>query len=63
MNGIRIHYGKQLKKIGKLYLQYALATFLLLIWYNRFFDWKVYIQHLMNFSIQGPYYFLCFFFS
>lgn len=41
--------------------QYALATFLLQIYYFRFFDLKTYVLHLLNFSIQGPYYFLLIF--
>lgn len=56
-------YAYQLKKVGLLYAQYALATFILLIFYTHMFDLKTYILHLLNFSIQGPYYFLVFFFQ
>lgn len=56
-------FSYQLKKVGRLYLQYAVATFILLIFYNRFFDLKTYVTHLLNFSIQAPYYFFLFFFQ
>ena len=38
-----------------------MATFVLQIWYTRFFDLRTYVSYLLNFSIQGPYYFLLFF--
>ncbi len=38
-----------------------MATFVLQVWYNRFFDLQTYVSHLLHFSIQGPYYFLLFF--
>ena len=47
--------------MGKILLPYAMATFVLQIWYNRFFDLQTYVSHLLHFSIQGPYYFLLFF--
>lgn len=40
---------------------YAIATFILQVWYTRFFDLQTYISYLLHFSIQGPYYFLLFF--
>lgn len=51
----------QLKRAGRLYLQYALATLILYVFYMRFFDLKTYITYLMNFSITGPFYFFVFF--
>jgi len=54
-------YIYQLKKLLKIYVDYAIATAVLMIWYLRFFDLKTYVNHLLNFSIQGPYYFLVFY--
>ena len=56
-----VTFKHQVSKIKALLLQYAVATFLVLIGTAHFFDLKVYVQHLLNFSIQGPYYFLLFF--
>lgn len=58
-----IDYKYQFKRVENLYLKYAVATFLLLIWYYHFFDLKTYITYLLNFSIEGAYYFLLFFSS
>ena len=53
----------QFKRIRFLYVQYAVATFILLVFYKHQFDLNTYISHMLNFSIQGPYYFLVFFFQ
>ena len=63
MNQKRRTFSHQLKRIGKLFKSYALATFIILIWHFRFFDLKTYLTHLINFSIQGQYYYLVFFFQ
>ena len=52
---------RQFLKLRGIGVQYALATFLLQIYYQRFFDLKSYLSYLLNFSIQGPYYFLLIF--
>lgn len=56
-------YIYQFKKLLKLYVAYAVATAVLLAWYTRFLDWDTYINHLLHFSIQGPYYYLVFYFQ
>lgn len=56
-------FSYQLKKTLFLYSKYAIATLILLILYFHFFDLKTYISHMLNFSIQGSYYFLLFFSS
>lgn len=56
-----ISFTQQMHRVGKLLFQYAIATFILMIWYNRFFDWNTYIMHLKQFSIQGQFYFFLFF--
>lgn len=52
---------KYLKSLGHFLSQYAVATFVIQIWYTHFFDLRTYVSYLLNFSIQGPYYFLLFF--
>lgn len=56
-------YPHQLKKVGVYYAQYAIATAVLLIYYTRWFVLETYITHVLNFSIQSPYYFWVFFFQ
>lgn len=63
IGGRRISFKYQCKRIGVLYIQYAIATFVLVLYYNRFFDLKTYITDLLCFSVQAPYYFLLFFFQ
>lgn len=53
----------QFKKVMKLFISYSIATLILFIYYRRFFDLKQYIDTLLNFNIQGPYYFLVFYFQ
>lgn len=52
---------KQIKKAGRIYAQYAIATFLLLTSSRHFFDLKNYILYLLNFSIADTFYYLVFF--
>ena len=48
-------------KVGSFLLQYAIATFFVLIFYSKSFDLKTYINHVLNFSAQAPYYFVLFY--
>lgn len=57
----QITFSHQIRKIKAILVQYAVATFLVLVGNAHFFDLKTYILYLLNFSIQGPYYFLLFF--
>lgn len=57
------NYTYQLKKVGKLFGDYAIATGLYLIFAERFFDIKTYFTYLINFNIKGLFYFLLFFFQ
>lgn len=52
---------KNYRSIGRLLGQYAIATFILQVWYTRFFDLQIYVSHLLHFDIQAPYYFILFF--
>lgn len=61
--GKQLTFRKQLNKISKLFIQYALATFFVLIYSIRFFDLRTYISWLINFSAQPPYYYFVFFFQ
>lgn len=54
---------RQLTKIGKVTLQYMLAVFAVLIVSTQYFDLRTYLQYFVNFNIQGPYYFLVFYFQ
>lgn len=56
-----INWKRQLKRIGKLFLQYALAVFIVLIALMHYFDLKTYLQYIVSFNIQAPYYFLVFY--
>lgn len=56
-------YIYQLKKIGKLFKDYAIATGVYLIFAEHFFDLKTYITYLLNFNIKELFYFLLFFFQ
>lgn len=47
--------------LSRILLHYAIATFILQVWYTHFFDLQTYISHLLHFSIQAPFYFLLFF--
>lgn len=53
-----IHY---VSKVSSFLLQYAIATFFVLIFDSKGFDLKTYINHVLNFSAQGPYYFVLFY--
>ena len=53
--------GGQWARITRMLRDYAIAVFLLQCFYCRFFDLKTYINYLLNFNIQAPYYFLVFF--
>ena len=53
----------QLKKVYKLFVSYSIATFILFIYYRKFFELKQFVDTLINFNIQGPYYFLVFYFQ
>ena len=53
--------GGQWTRILKLIRDYAIAVFILQCFYSGKFDLKTYISYLLNFNIQGPYYFLVFF--
>lgn len=54
-------FSYQAKKVGKMFLQYAIATAIVLFCVERFFDLKQYIMHLLNFSITPSYYYMLFF--
>lgn len=51
----------QIRKISKLLFDYLVATFVLFIFYRRFFNLKEFLIVLLNFEIQSPYYFLVFY--
>lgn len=56
--GKRITLVSQGKKAIKLFIQYACATLITVICFNRFFDLKTYISCLFSFNAQFIYYFL-----
>lgn len=53
----------QLRRIGKLALQYALAVFVVYCLRYRGFDLTQYLDMLLHFSISAEYYFFVFFFQ
>lgn len=53
----------QFTKIAKLFLQYALATFIIHCVKNDSFDLHTYLSSLFTFSISAPFYFFFFFFQ
>ena len=59
----RKSYIHQIKKCGMLFLQYAIATLIIQVYSQKFFDLKMYIAHILSFDIQGPFYFLLFYFQ
>lgn len=54
---------KSLKKIKNLFIHYAIATFIVTCFSNKFFDLNTYLSNLINFSAAGPYYYFVFFFQ
>lgn len=60
-NGEIKNFSHQLKKVGSLYLQYALATAIILLYSNKFFDLKSFLSHLLKFTVSNHFYYLLFF--
>lgn len=56
-----VNWHTQLKQLGKIMLQYALAVFVVLSVTAHFFDFKTYLQYIVSFDIYRPYYFLLFY--
>lgn len=59
--GKDISFAAQFKKVIKILGAYALATFIVLCIMQRRFDLKTYLNYLIGFNIQGPYYYIVFF--
>ena len=62
----RRHKGEPLlqnfiRRAGKILVPYAAATFLYQIAENRFWNFKVYVDYLLNFNASGPFYFVIFY--
>ncbi len=62
-NDIVTEKNKIIKKVKNLYIQYAIATLIVISITNKFFDLKVYLDNLINFSAAGPYYYFVFYFQ
>ena len=61
--GKDISFISQFEKVKKIFFTYAVATFIVLCIIQRRFDLKTYLSYLVGFNIQGPYYYLVFFFT
>lgn len=61
--GRRRNIGHQLKAIGRMYLQYAIATLVIFLYSSHFFDLKNYMYYVLNFSLSAHFYYLVFFFQ
>lgn len=59
----KLTFQSRLKKVGLLFGQYAVACFLIVMAYQKFFDFNTYITALLSFNLQGPFYFFVFFFQ
>lgn len=59
--GKEISFVGQLKKVRSIFCAYALATLIVLCIAQHRFDLKTYLEHLVSFNIQGPYYYIVFF--
>lgn len=59
--GKEISFSRQLAKVGKLLTAYAVASFVVMCATQRRFDLVTYLNFLVNFNIQPPYYYLVFF--
>ena len=53
----------QMNRIFKLFMQYALATAVLQMWYDGIWDLKTYLSYIADFNVAAPYYFFVFFFQ
>ena len=60
-NGTLFNLKTQIKRILKLLAYYAGATAVVLVFLTGFFDLKVFLGHLFNFSISNIYYYFVFF--
>lgn len=56
-------FSHQLKRIGSIFLQYALATTVYYVFYTRRFDLEPIVDDILHFSAIDPFYFLAFFFQ
>ena len=61
--GKQISYAARLKRIGKTIILYAVATGVVEIFYTHYLILSDYLDHLLHFSIQGPFYFLPIYFQ
>lgn len=62
-NGKELSFQKQIRKVLKMFIQYALATLVVLVSSTCFFDLRTYISWTINFSALPPYYYFVFFFQ
>lgn len=61
MRGGGISFANQFQRVKKILIAYAVATFIGTCIILRKFDFKMYLEYLVNFNIQGPYYYVVFF--
>lgn len=58
-----VRFSHQLRRIGSIFLQYALATTVYYTFYTHRFDLEPVLDDILHFSAIGPFYFLAFFFQ
>lgn len=54
---------KIFRRLKNLFIQYLVATLIVTCFNNKFFDLKVFLSNLINFSAAGPYYYFVFLFQ
>lgn len=54
---------KTFQRLEKIFIQYAFATLILTCYLNKFFDLKIYLSNVINFSASGLYYYFVFSFN
>ena len=59
--GKEVSFAAQFRRVQKILIAYTIATFIGTYIITRRFDLKTYMTYLLNFDIQGPYYYLVFF--
>lgn len=58
-----ISYKKQFRTLIRLFLCYALANIIGLFYYTHSLNGQNYLNYLLHFNLQGPYYYFAFFFQ
>lgn len=60
---VSVNKNKILRRLKNLFIQYAVATLIVTCFSNKFFDLKVYLSNLINFSAVSAYYYFVFLFQ